>query len=123
MNTNGVAAVIRLDLDKSTTNCGNLQEQSRKSRNMILNQPGCFSRLRHFAQGRKGKAAYWHGRMVWIYLTSLLWSIQRARILISANRLVYFCASAFVSFQYWLHTDYWMGLTKPHQTRGWLSTQ
>ena len=120
--TNGLAAVIRHDRAHSTTNYSNLQEQSRQSRDRILNLPGAFLRLCHSAQGRAGNTAYWHGRLAWIYLGSMVWNIQHWRLFTSVSRLVYFCASTFFSCRFWLSSKFWKGLTRPHLAKGWLST-
>src|ERR1044071_4930963 len=82
-----LVAVIRIARNESTTNYSNLQEQSRQSREMILSMPGAFERLRDSASRRHKAVDYWYGRIVWIYLTSVVWNIQKRNIFIAFSRL------------------------------------
>jgi glycosyltransferase involved in cell wall biosynthesis len=112
-------AVIRFGHEESTTNYTNLQEQSRQSREMILSLPGVFSRLRESAKGRLA-SDYWHGRMIWIYLSSVAWNIRQGNIFTSFSRWAYFGFGILLSFRYWFSPKFWRGATRPHQANGWL---
>jgi glycosyltransferase involved in cell wall biosynthesis len=118
-----LVAAIRIDRNKSTTNYSNLQEQSRQSRDLILNMPGAFSRLRESARDRSGGSGYWHGRMIWIYLGSVLWNIREGKLAIAFSRLVHLGAAFMVSFRFWLSPKFWSGATKGHQAKGWLVSE
>lgn len=120
---NELVAVIRIDRGASTTNYSNLQEQSRQSRDLILNAPGAFTRLLRSAQERKDHSAYWHGRLTWIYLSAVAWNVREKKILTALSRLTYFGLSMIFSFKYWLSPKFWQGATSPHKTDGWLSTR
>jgi glycosyltransferase involved in cell wall biosynthesis len=115
-----LVAVIRIARKESTTNYSNLQEQSRQSREMILSMPGVFERLRDSATKRQTASDYWHGRMVWIYLSSVAWNIQKRNILIALSRLGYFGYAIVRSFKYWFSVRFWRGATRHHQATGWL---
>jgi glycosyltransferase involved in cell wall biosynthesis len=115
-----LVAVIRIARNQSTTNYSNLQEQSRQSREMILSMPGAFERLHDSARKRHRATEYWHGRIAWIYLTSVVWNIQRRNIFIAFSRLGYFCYALMRSLKYWFSLKFWRGATRPHQPIGWL---
>jgi glycosyltransferase involved in cell wall biosynthesis len=115
-----LVAVIRIARSESTTNYSNLQEQSRQSREMILSLPGVFERLRDSAGKRRNSSDYWHGRIVWIYLTSVAWNIQKRNIFIAFSRLAYFGYAIVRSFKYWFSRRFWRGATRQHQPIGWL---
>ena len=117
-----LVAVIRVARSESTTNYSNLQEQSRQSREMILSMPGAFERLRDSAKRRHNATDYWHGRIAWIYLTSVLWNIQKRNLLIAFDRLGYFGYALACSFKYWFSRKFWRGATRPHQPIGWLTS-
>jgi glycosyltransferase involved in cell wall biosynthesis len=121
--TRELVAAIRIDRSQSTTNYSNLQEQSRQSRELILNIPGAFSRLRDSARGRRGGLGYWHGRMVWIYLGSVLWNIREGKMATTLSRLADLGAAFTVSFRFWLSPKFWRGATKGHQAKGWLVSE
>jgi glycosyltransferase involved in cell wall biosynthesis len=116
-------AVIRIDREKSTTNYTNLQEQSRLSREMILNRSGVFTRLRESAKERTNNVGYWYGRMTWIYLSSVVWNIQKRNIFTAISRLVSFAFGCIFAFNYWLSPKFWRGATTPHQANGWLVSE
>jgi glycosyltransferase involved in cell wall biosynthesis len=115
-----LVAVIRIARNESTTNYSNLQQQSRQSREMILSMPGVFERLRDSARKRHNAADYWHGRIAWIYLTSVVWNIQKRNIFIAFSRLSYFCYALVRAFKYWFSLKFWRGAMRPHQPIGWL---
>jgi glycosyltransferase involved in cell wall biosynthesis len=115
-----LVAVIRIARNESTTNYSNLQQQSRQSREMILNMPGVFERLRDSARNRHNASDYWHGRIAWIYLTSVVWNIQKRNIFTALSRLGYFCYALVRAFKYWFSLKFWRGATRPHQPIGWL---
>ena len=115
-----LVAVIRISRNESTTNYSNLQEQSRQSREMILSMPGAFERLRDSAEKRQDASDYWHGRIAWIYLTSVAWNIQRRSIFIALSRLVYFGYALVLSFKHWFSPKFWRGATRSHRPIGWL---
>jgi glycosyltransferase involved in cell wall biosynthesis len=121
--TGELVAAIRIDRSQSTTNYSNLQEQSRQSRDMILDMPRSFTRLLQSAQSRADNSAYWHGRMVWIYLGSIDWNLRQGKISTTLSRLAYFSASLVRSFRLWLSPQFWRGATRPHQAKGWLASE
>jgi len=116
-------ATIRIDRSGSTTNYANLQEQSRQSRDLILNAADAFSRLHRSALDRRGSSAYWHGRLVWIYLGSVGWNFRQRKIFTAFSRLAYATLGLFASFRYWLTLKFWHGATRPHHAEGWLAVE
>jgi hypothetical protein len=115
-----LVAVIRIARNESTTNYSNLQEQSRQSREMILSMPGVFARLSDSARARHNASDYWHGRMAWIYLSSVVWNIQKRNVFNALSRLGYFGFALVWSFKYWFSLKFWRGATRPHRANGWL---
>lgn len=115
-----LVAVIRIARNESTTKYSNLQEQSRQSREIILSMPGVFERLRDSARKRHNASDYWHGRIAWIYLSSVAWNIQKRNISIALSRSGYFGYAIVRSFKYWYSLRFWRGATRPHQAIGWL---
>ena len=115
-----LVAVIRIARNESTTNYSNLQEQSRKSREMVLSMPDVFERLRDSAGKRRNASDYWHGRIAWIYLSSVIWNIQKRNIFVACSRLGYFGYALVRSFKFWSSLKFWRGATRGHQPVGWL---
>jgi glycosyltransferase involved in cell wall biosynthesis len=118
-----LVAAIRIGRDESTTNYTNLKEQSRQSREIVLNMPAAFSRLLDSAQDRRNASNYWHGRITWIYLSSVAWNIQEKNIFTALSRLIYSIIGFIVSYKYWLSLQYWRGATRPHRANGWLMSE
>jgi glycosyltransferase involved in cell wall biosynthesis len=118
-----LVAVIRIDRSASTTNYSNLQEQSRQSRERILSMPCAFSRLRESARSRPSGWSYWHGRIHWIYLSSVHWNIRQGKLFTAVSRLVYFGLGFILSFRFWFSPKFWRGAAKPHQPKGWLLSE
>jgi glycosyltransferase involved in cell wall biosynthesis len=115
-----IVAAIRLDRKESTTNYSNLQEQSRQSREMIMGQPGVFSRLHESAEERPYGKDYWCGRLIWIFLSSMVWNFQQRKLWAAVSRFGYLCFGIFLAYKYWFSPIFWRGATRPHQANGWL---
>ena len=113
-------ATIRIDREESTTNYSNLQEQSRQSREMILEMPKVFVRLQDSAKERHNAGGYWHGRLVWIYLSSVHWNMQKGKIFTMLSRLTLLGIGLILSFRHLLSPKFWRGATRPHQANGWM---
>jgi glycosyltransferase involved in cell wall biosynthesis len=118
-----LVAVIRIGREESTTNYTNLQEQSRQSREMILSQSGVLSRLLKSAQERHKAPGYWHGRMAWIYLSSVAWNVQQKRFFTVLSRLAFLGFGLIVALKYWFSPKFWRGATRPHRANGWLVSE
>jgi hypothetical protein len=84
-----------------------------RSREPILDQPVGFARLRASAT-----TSYWKGRLLRIFLISILWNLRRGRLLKSVARFVQSLACLVLAGPDLLAADYWRALMRPHLTRG-----
>ncbi len=121
--TSNLVAAIRVGSEGRTTNYTNLQDQSRKSREKALNAPGAYTRMRASALNRKIGASYWLGRIVWNYLTSVLWNLQRGQLFTAISRMLYAIAGSFMAGKHIFSPDFWRGATRPHIAKGWLYSE
>jgi glycosyltransferase involved in cell wall biosynthesis len=78
---NSLVACVEWGAEGSTTNLSTHAEMSRWAREKILNEPGCFSRMRSSAT-----SSYWHGRIVRAYLTSFVWNLQHRQLFTAFSR-------------------------------------
>ncbi len=119
-----LVATIRVGLDESTTNYSNLQEQSRQSREKVLNAQNVYSRIRSSAASRTGDASYWYGRVFWTYLTSAIWNLQRKRLFTAISRTAYGISSLALSGKHIFSSRFWRGATRPHiAENGWMTSE
>jgi glycosyltransferase involved in cell wall biosynthesis len=121
--TQETVACIRKGTVTSTTNYSNLSEQSRVSREMVLNYPGAFSRLYRSAIVREIKPRYWKGRVLWFYLTSILWNFQNGKYMHCFSRLLFSAICLLLSVDCWFDKDFYYGATRRHIANGWLRKQ
>jgi glycosyltransferase involved in cell wall biosynthesis len=77
-------AGIEMGTANSTTNSEQAQLAGRDARELILNQPGVFTRMRTSAGN-----SFWYGRVVRVYLTSTIWNATRNNFLTALSRLLY----------------------------------
>ena len=115
-------AMIRVGLDASTTNFSNLHEQSLQSREKALKKSGAFQRMRSSARAREKKAAYWHGRISWVYLASLVWNLQHRDPFTATSRGIYAWLNFGLAARYYFSKGFWQGITRPHYSKGWLAS-
>ena len=94
---------------RTTTDYARGVEYYRLGREINLNEPGVFSRMRASAH-----SGFWGGRIVRIYLASMAWNLRRRRVLTAANRALYGAASFGLAGFRLLSADFWRGIvSKP----------
>lgn len=103
-----VAYVIRGE-EGSTTDYSLHSAASRQAREKILEQSNVFHRMRASAGG-----AFWRGRLMRIYLTSVIWNLQKRRFFKAASRAVFSIASLAVAGADIFSKDFWRAVTKPY---------
>lgn len=122
--TSDLVATIRFGVEDSTTNYADLRAQSRQSREKALSAPGAFARMLSSADSRKSNASYWYGRIVWTYLTSVVWNLQHRNLMTAASRMIQGTASLAYARRHFLSYSFWRGTTRPHAaTKGWLCSE
>jgi glycosyltransferase involved in cell wall biosynthesis len=103
-----VSFVSRGDLG-STTDYERSPEASRWAREDILDASGVFARMKASAHN-----PYWLGRIVRVYLTSLIWNAQRKRLLTSASRGVCTLLGLLSAGVDLFSIDYWRAVMLPY---------
>ena len=105
-----IAHIVRDELGTSTDYADH-PEQSRWAREKILNSTAVFSRMNASANN-----AYWRGRLMRVYLTSMVWNLKKRRILDAASRAVFSLLSLMVSGYHVFLPDYWRAIVRPYQS-------
>lgn len=107
--TEKIVACVGMGEESSTTNYARSEAAALDSRERILDQPGVFIRLRDSA-----KTNSLTGRMVRIYLTSVVWNLKKQNFPQAISRLGY----AFLSFLYSgksiFRSRYWQAIGNPY---------
>jgi glycosyltransferase involved in cell wall biosynthesis len=93
----------------STTDYQRHPEMSRWSRERILNSPSAFTRMR-----TSSFSSYWRGRVVRVYLTSMLWNLRRKQLSSAASRAIWGIAGFALAGDHLLSSDFWRAITKPY---------
>jgi glycosyltransferase involved in cell wall biosynthesis len=107
--TPNLVAYVIMGGEGSTTDYVRHPQASRWARETILDAPNALSRMQ-----RSAISPFWHGRLLRIYLTSMMWNLQRRRLFTAASRLfasVQSVAAAGIDF---LRPDYWQAVSKPY---------
>lgn len=116
-----LVANIRAGDADSTTNYADMFLVNRQSREMALDTPGAFTRMRASARASAGATIadtdYWRGRIVYTYLASLQWNLQRRRFSSAASRACYALAGSILAGSSLFSTRFWRGLLRPHLNR------
>jgi glycosyltransferase involved in cell wall biosynthesis len=120
--TPNLVAVIQVGSEGSTTNYAQLRQQSRKSREKMLASPGASGRLLASARNRSLYADYWHGRVLWSYLTSVYWNLRHRRLFTALSRFLHSLFMFVASGRHILSPHFWRGAAGRRLIRGWLST-
>jgi hypothetical protein len=90
-----VACLFRGADWQTSTDYGRAAEDTRRSREDVVNQPGVFQQMLASAD-----SAYWRGRVVHVYLGLALWHLRRHRLATAASRAIYSLAALLRSGRY-----------------------
>jgi glycosyltransferase involved in cell wall biosynthesis len=109
-NTNDVIACLYRGQTWSTsTNYLRAPEDTKYSRDLILSKPRAFQRFRSSAD-----LSYWSGRVLRVYLSTLVWNLKKKRFFTALSRLLYSFAFFALSMKYFFSPGYWAGLRADH---------
>jgi glycosyltransferase involved in cell wall biosynthesis len=94
----------------SVTDYGTAPLLSRIYREVVLDQPGAFTRLRESTH-----TGYWAGKLVRTYLTSMLWNLAKKRPGKSLDRLAQSALAGLLAAPHLLNRQFWQALSHEHQ--------
>ena len=114
--TQQIVSNIRSGDQSSTTDYANMNNQNRQSREKLLAAPQALSRLRR-AVMETNNTAYWHGRIFYYYLASIIWNWHQGRLWLSISRTVHALTSAALAGPAILSPSFWQALTRPHHNQ------
>lgn len=121
--TRRLVAVIEFGHQGSTTNYTHLHEQSRISREKMLDFPGASHRLLTSARSRSKHRDYWHGRLVWCYLASVYWNLRHRRPITATSRMFFAIGMFLASLTHIFSSRFWLGVAGRQLIAGWLRTE
>jgi glycosyltransferase involved in cell wall biosynthesis len=104
-----VACLYRGQMWNTSTNYRRAPEDTKYSRDLLLSQPRSFQRLRASA-----KSSYWAGRVLRVYLSTLIWNLRQKRLFTALSRLLYSFTLLLLSSKYLFSGEYWAGLNADH---------
>jgi glycosyltransferase involved in cell wall biosynthesis len=92
---------------KTSVDYSDVYEFNRLSRDRILGQPGAFQRLQESASN-----SYWHGRILRLYIVSMLWNWRRKkRFFISLSRGIFVLRSMLSANRHLFTKEYWQAVS------------
>jgi glycosyltransferase involved in cell wall biosynthesis len=101
----------------STANYQLLSIQSRAARELILDDPHAYHRMRGSATN-----SYWYGRIVRAYLTSSIWNLKHGKEFVAFSRILLSLRSGLNAGKYVFNADFWKAIMKSHQSRFFMVT-
>ncbi|HJS20105.1 MAG TPA: glycosyltransferase family A protein [Anaerolineales bacterium] len=104
-----IACLYRGQTWNTSTNYKRAPEDTKYSRDLIFSEPKSFQRLRSSVD-----SSYWSGRVLRVYLSTLVWSLRKKRFFTALSRLLYSTALLGLSIKYIFSGDYWAGLSADH---------
>jgi glycosyltransferase involved in cell wall biosynthesis len=113
--TPATVAAIRMGVEGSSTNYRRSAQSLRWARETILNEPSAFARMRTSAH-----SSAWHGRIVRIYLTSVVWNLARHRILTALSRAIYGLTACVLAGRHLLSSNFWRNLIRTYHSEAFL---
>jgi glycosyltransferase involved in cell wall biosynthesis len=101
-----VARISRGRNWQTTADYTDLYEYNRLARDRALSQPGAFQRLQQAAHN-----SYWHGRILRLYLLSMVWNWRRKkRFFTGLSRGLFALRSLLQAHKHLFSRDYWQAV-------------
>ena len=107
--TPNLIANVIMGGEGSTTDYIQHPQASRWARENILDAPNIYGRMSVSAVN-----PFWKGRMVRIYLTSIVWNLQHQRLFTAISRTFFLIASLLRSVMALFSPDFWKSVLKPY---------
>jgi glycosyltransferase involved in cell wall biosynthesis len=107
--TQVVACLFRGQTWNTSTNYLRAPEDTKYSRDLILDKPGVFRRLRDSAN-----SAYACGRILRVYTSTISWNLKKRRFFTALSRLFYSLLLLFISVKYMVASDFWDAISAHH---------
>jgi len=107
--TPNLVAYVIMGGEGSTTDYVKHPKASRWAREMLLNSPNVYERMRSSAVN-----SFWRGRMLRVYLTSVVWNLAHRRSLSAASRIWSSIFAVLHAGTGLLTKDFWRAVSKPY---------
>lgn len=112
--TENIVASIRIGDVGSTTNYVTMFDQNRQSREKVLEIHGAFRRMIESAKLNPSRPGYWYGKVIYFYLASLKWNLQKKRFFTAASRGAHMLAGFPLAGKHLFSVDFWRAVLRPH---------
>lgn len=109
--TPNLVAYVIMGGPGSTTDYDRHPQASRAARENILSMSNVFQRMRASAVNPA-----WHGRMARVYLTSVVWNLQRGYLFACCSRIFFSMASMLTAGSGIVSKDFWRAVSKPYDS-------
>jgi hypothetical protein len=105
-----VASLFRGADWQTSTDYGRAAEDTRFSRDEVVDLPGIFWQMMASA----GTEPYWHGRVLHVYLSLALWQWRRRRFFAAVSRAWQALLAFLLSLRHWPRRRFWQALADDH---------
>lgn len=108
-----VACLYRGNTWDTSTNYLRAAEDTKRSRNMVLNEPGVFGRLSSSVRNSEN-LNYWNGRILRVYLSTVYFNLSHQRLFTAMSRGFFSLAWLFLAGWGIFSRDFWRGVKAHH---------
>lgn len=108
-----VACLLRGPSWQTSTDYGRAAEDTRRSRDRLLNMPGAFGRIRESLR-HSSDSGYWYGRMARVAWSAANLNFRQGRLLTSASRTLQAVAAAVAVGPALVGSGFWQGFAADH---------
>lgn len=104
-----VACLFRGETWHTSTDYLRAAEDTRISRDAVLNKPGAFGRLHSSAN-----SSYWRGRLLRVYLSTINYNLRQRKITRTMSRTLFGLAALVLSGRYVFSSAFWQACRADH---------
>jgi glycosyltransferase involved in cell wall biosynthesis len=104
-----VACLFRGTAWNTSTNYKRAPDDTKRSRDAVLAEPGSFKQLILTA-----RTSFWYGRVCRVYLSTVSWNLHNKKLMRAASRSLFFMATIIYSGLKIFNNEFWKGLSAEH---------
>ena len=108
-----VACLLRGPSWDTSTDYLRAPEDTRRSRDAVLSEPGAFTRML-LSAGHSSNPSYWYGRILRVYLSTVAFNLRRKRLFTATGRGIFGLASFAMAGRHIFSKSFWQGVKAHH---------
>jgi hypothetical protein len=115
-STEAVVCCICMGQEGSSTDHNLRPKLVRWARELTLKEPKALAKMVHSARSSSRHRSYWYGRVMRVYLTSVIWNLQHRKPFAAASRAMHALAALALAGRHLASAGYWQAVARQYKS-------